>query len=288
MNWLPFIVAGLSWAVAARAEPPPVPHARASLRADMAAIEPGLPFRLAVVWTMDSGPHLAWRNPGETGLPPTVRWTLPPGFVAGPLEWPAPERLISDTSTAYGYTREAALWTVVTPPAVLPVGEDLVLGAQAEWVLCGAEGCVPEEADLVLRLPVAAGAASLSADHPLLERLAARTPVAASDWSFSFRETEDALDLAVRVPEGVDVSALRRARFFPLAADVGDPGQTPWKASGPGRATLRLPRATSAAAPPRLEGVLVFDVPPGQGQPLALRVSAAKTMQPNERKEQEP
>ncbi len=42
--------------------------------------------------------HVYWRNPGDSGLPPEVAWTLPAGFSAGPLQWPAPSRIPWPTS----------------------------------------------------------------------------------------------------------------------------------------------------------------------------------------------
>ncbi|HNW64023.1 MAG TPA: protein-disulfide reductase DsbD family protein, partial [Piscinibacter sp.] len=37
--------------------------------------------------------HTYWKNPGDSGLPTTLQWTLPEGVKAGEIEWPTPKRL---------------------------------------------------------------------------------------------------------------------------------------------------------------------------------------------------
>ena len=37
--------------------------------------------------------HTYWKNPGDSGLPTLLQWTLPPGLSAGEIAWPAPKRL---------------------------------------------------------------------------------------------------------------------------------------------------------------------------------------------------
>src|SRR5688572_13542809 len=37
--------------------------------------------------------HTYWKNPGDSGLPTTMTWQLPPGAAAGDIDWPAPSRL---------------------------------------------------------------------------------------------------------------------------------------------------------------------------------------------------
>ena len=57
------------------------------------AVVAGEPFELAVRMKTDPGWHVYWKNPGDSGLPVSVRWDLPEGFKAGDVHWPVPERL---------------------------------------------------------------------------------------------------------------------------------------------------------------------------------------------------
>ena len=37
--------------------------------------------------------HTYWRNPGDSGLPTILYWTLPAGVTAGEIAWPTPQRI---------------------------------------------------------------------------------------------------------------------------------------------------------------------------------------------------
>src|ERR1700731_3248130 len=60
---------------------------KATLPADGAATHIGLLFDLQPEW------HIYWTTAGDSGEPPEVKWTLPAGVSAAPLEFPAPKRL---------------------------------------------------------------------------------------------------------------------------------------------------------------------------------------------------
>ena len=60
-----------------------------SLVADTAAIAPGKPFTVGVRISSPGLAHLL-AIPGDSGAPPKIEWQLPPGFKAGPIQWPIP------------------------------------------------------------------------------------------------------------------------------------------------------------------------------------------------------
>ncbi|MGT2485005.1 protein-disulfide reductase DsbD domain-containing protein [Methylobacterium oryzae CBMB20] len=97
----------------------PADLVRASLVAEPAAVAGAQPFTLAVRMQIKPGWHVYWRNPGDSGLPPEVTWTLPAGFNAGAIRWPAPERIPIATLMNYGYEGEVTLLVPVTPPPSL-------------------------------------------------------------------------------------------------------------------------------------------------------------------------
>ncbi len=65
-------------------------HVEAELVAAKTALVPGEPITVALRLVLEKGWHTYWRNPGDSGLPTTLAWTLPAGIEAGPIEWPAP------------------------------------------------------------------------------------------------------------------------------------------------------------------------------------------------------
>ena len=80
-----------------------------TLICDVSSFKPGVPFRIGVRLAVAERTHVYWRNPGDSGLPSGVDWTLPDGFTAGPLQWPAPIRFeIEETGdVSYGFDTES-------------------------------------------------------------------------------------------------------------------------------------------------------------------------------------
>ncbi|MEO7414524.1 MAG: protein-disulfide reductase DsbD domain-containing protein [Opitutaceae bacterium] len=131
---------------------------QASLVAADASIQPGKPFTVALRFLHDPHWHTYWLNPG-TGLPTTLTWSLPPGFVAGEIQWPAPNVLKDRAGKVIGngYEGELFLPVTITAPADLKPGSTVELKALADWLMCE-EVCIPGKADVRLSLAVAAEA----------------------------------------------------------------------------------------------------------------------------------
>src|SRR5262249_34906809 len=101
------------------------------------------------------GWHTYWSNPGESGLPTTIEWSLPQGFVAGPILWPTPERFTTGPVVDYGYKGEILLPITLDVPANLKPGAEVSLSAHATWLVCS-DICIPEEAKIGISIPVGA------------------------------------------------------------------------------------------------------------------------------------
>jgi len=128
----------------------------ASLVSANASIHPGTPFNVALHLVHQPHWHTYWVNPG-TGLPTKLKWTLPLGWKAGDIQWPAP-MLLSDSRgniIGNGYDGDLLLPVTITPPADLKPDTNVELQVAAEWLMCQDE-CVPGNAKLSLLLPVSA------------------------------------------------------------------------------------------------------------------------------------
>ena len=97
--------------------------------------------------------HTYWRNPGESGEPTTIAWTLPQGFAAGDIKWPYPKRIAFGELANYGYSEEVLLRVEITVPPGLTVGQNVTFKADATWLVCK-DICIPEKGTLDLTLPV--------------------------------------------------------------------------------------------------------------------------------------
>ncbi len=131
------------------------PHTKASLVTDVASIQPGQSVEVGLRLVMDKGWHTYWINPGDSGLATTIQWTLPPGFTAGPIQWPTPHRISTPPLMSYGYEDEVLLITTIQAPADLKPGTKVEFHAAVDWLECQ-DICLPGSAKLKLTLPVKA------------------------------------------------------------------------------------------------------------------------------------
>ena len=131
-------------------------HVKASLVADSRyAVQPGQAITVALRLEHQPGWHTYWIHAG-TGYPTSLKWDLPPGWTAGDIQWPTPEKILDRTGaiTGNGYTGTVYLSVTLTPPKDLKVGEEVTLRAKAAWLMCEKE-CIPGEADVAITLKAA-------------------------------------------------------------------------------------------------------------------------------------
>ncbi|MGA1168676.1 MAG: protein-disulfide reductase DsbD domain-containing protein, partial [Burkholderiaceae bacterium] len=133
-------------------------------------VGPGQPMWLGLRIKHAPGWHTYWRNSGDSGLPTTLDWTLPKGWSAGDVAWPAPIKFFLGPLANYGYEGDVLLSTPVTVADGSAGPWQVALRGQ--WLSCRKE-CIPEEADLRLTLPAGA---SLGTHTAVFESNWARVP----------------------------------------------------------------------------------------------------------------
>jgi thiol:disulfide interchange protein DsbD len=161
------------------------PHVVAELIPEMTTVVTGKPFGVILHLKMDPGWHTYWINPGDAGIPTMIKWTLPPGFTAGPILWPVPEKHAMGPLVTYGYDGDVYLLTMITPPASGDLPEHLDIKAKAEWLVCQEE-CIPGQAQMTLTLDAGLMNFRLPTENTELFRQAReRLPVANTRWEVS-------------------------------------------------------------------------------------------------------
>lgn len=172
------LLAGLTLGTA-RLAAQEAPLVRARLVADRTAIAPGQKFRLGVLFEITGGAHIYWRNPGDAGLAPEVKFSLPEGFVSGPFFWPVPERMSEPGGLMVNvYHDSMLLYAWVQPPAEMS-DKDVKIGMSADWLVCR-KVCMQESAVDSLILP--AGQGGPGADIALFNRFEALVPRPAEQY----------------------------------------------------------------------------------------------------------
>jgi DsbC/DsbD-like thiol-disulfide interchange protein len=139
-------------AVSASAKLEPV---RVRLVTDTDRVEPGGSMHVGVLFELDPGWHIYWKNPGDAGLATEVRLRLPGGHTVGDIRWPVPIRFTQPGNlTGYGYER-AVLLAAEVGLAAPPIPAGGRVNASVSWLACK-DICVLGSADLAGELPLAA------------------------------------------------------------------------------------------------------------------------------------
>jgi len=140
------------------------------VRAELMAQAPdgagaGQPVWVGLQLTHQPEWHTYWKNPGDSGLPITLAWTLPEGVSAGEIAWPLPKKFPIGNLANYGYEGTVLLPVPLSiTPAFKPalLGNNLEIKLKATWLVCRLE-CVPQDGEFVLQVPVRGSTALNSA-----------------------------------------------------------------------------------------------------------------------------
>jgi len=189
------------------------PKVHARLVAEDVGVAPGGTITVALEEKIAPNWHTYWKNPGDAGAPTEIQWTLPPGWKAGPIQWPRPKRLPVGPLMDYGYEGTPWLLTTLTAPA--DATGPVTIKAAASWLVCE-KICIPEEATLTLTLQVGKQEPDLAAAKDFA---AARAllPVA-SPWKVTYA-LGNTLDLYVAAPS-LAAAHPTSADFFPARAGI--------------------------------------------------------------------
>ena len=220
-------------------------------------VEPGETIRVGIEQSITPGWHTYWKNPGDSGTAPAVSWSLPPGFEAGPLQWPSPRKLPIGHLLNYGYEDSVILLQNLSIPSSLPDGP-VTLKAKIELLVCKEE-CIPEFGEYSLTL----NAESEEDNGAFLDQAAQKMPLP-SAWDVQFTEEDSLFKLDVRGMDATLLDTIKPEQVHFLPADWGlvinaDP---PRVAIEDGVVTLRQKRDTRPLnALPETSGLIQITAP---------------------------
>ncbi|HEX3945676.1 MAG TPA: thioredoxin family protein [Rhizomicrobium sp.] len=268
MRFVLAIFALLFFATGAAAQIDSAPKVHGRLIAENGEIAPGGSVVVALEENIRPGWHTYWVNPGEAGLPTEIKWTLPPGWRPGAIEWPYPKRLPVGPLMNYGYEGKVWLLTRITAPRDAKPGDTVTLKATGSWLVCK-EVCIPEDQPLSLPLTVSASPAppySTVAEQFAAARAKAPT---ASPWPVHYH-LGDTLDLFVAAP-ALGKADVKDIAFFPLASGAIVDFAPQSFAQAPTGLVVRLKPAKKPKIGNALAGVLAITSKDGSVQALDVK-----------------
>jgi thiol:disulfide interchange protein/DsbC/DsbD-like thiol-disulfide interchange protein len=230
------------------------PHVHVQLVVPASTLTLGKAADAGLYFKIDQGWHVYWKNAGDAGEPPHIKWTLPDGITAGSLQFPAPKRLPLGPLMDFGYEDEVLFPFSMNVAAAAKPGP-AVLYAKVDWLVCQAS-CIPGKAELEVTRPVTSTnseAISVSPDRDIFERLSNRLPkTLPAEAKAIFQSTKDGFRLSVETGRKEIEAA-----FFPADQDILDNPAAQKVTSTSRGFTLDLKKdANLTANPAQLKGVL--------------------------------
>jgi DsbC/DsbD-like thiol-disulfide interchange protein len=229
-------------------------HVEASLIASGASPARDAPLWVGLKMRHQAGWHTYWKNPGDAGMPTRIDWTLPAGWSASGIEWPAPARIQLGPLASYGYEGDLVLPVKLIPPSGWDAKSPVRISAKANWLVCK-EICIPEGGNFTLSLPARVS----EPDRKLFDAWRERVPV-----SFRFTKATAERNAGRLV---VTLEPAGSGQFFPEREELVEPGDPPQVTITGKRATWSAKlgvQGKTLAATAMISGVWV----PESGKPL--------------------
>ena len=229
-------------------------HLTVALVSSASTVAPGAGFQTALQFKLENGWHVYWVNAGDSGEPPTIKWTLPTGITAGPMHFPVPQRLPLGPLMDFGYQNEVVFPMDMEVAPSLKLGAPATLSAKVDWLVCR-EVCLPGKATLALKLPTAATPAINQAGLSLIQAWNKKLPkpLPSSDGT-AYSDKAEPFDLSVATEHPAD-----GVQFFPLDQDqINNPAPQTLAKTDHGF-TLNIKKDENLKTPPDvLNGVIAF------------------------------
>ncbi|NIP38735.1 MAG: hypothetical protein GWO07_08345 [Candidatus Dadabacteria bacterium] len=141
-------------------------------------IQVGVQFRLDPDW------HIYWKNPGDSGLPTRVNYTVPKGFELKETYYPLPKTFLREGNILdYGYEDELLLISDIKVPDDYDK-RSFKISSEATWVVCR-EVCIPGSENLDMEFPIKDK--RYAADRSLFDRWVLQNPKKVADDMLPFK-----------------------------------------------------------------------------------------------------
>ena len=195
------------------------PHVHVQLVVPASSFNRGEGADAGLYFRIDPGWHVYWKNAGDAGEPPHIKWTLPDGIAAGPLEFPAPKRLPLGPLMDFGYENEVLFPFNFNVAQTAKPGW-VLLHAKVDWLVCQAS-CIPGKAELEVTRGVSEHprrAVLLSTDEAIFKRLGGRLPrPLPAGVQAVFQPTQQGFQLSINTGRKETEAA-----FFPADTEILD------------------------------------------------------------------
>ena len=176
------------------------------------SITAGQNLTFAITQHHAAGWHTYWKNPGDSGEATSIQWTMPDGFTAGEILYPAPEREATGPLMNFGFGEDITLLTTLSAPQNI-TGNTVHLNAKVTWLVCS-DICVPETKEFSFNLPVGK---TPEPTNPDLFKTARAAMPEQKPWQASIEEQDQSIlfKFMMDADEAKEISTSTDVFFFP-------------------------------------------------------------------------
>jgi DsbC/DsbD-like thiol-disulfide interchange protein len=176
------------------------------------------------------------------------------GVVAGPIQWPTPERFTFSDITGFGYTGHVTLLTELKIASSAAAPTEILLKADGAWLIC-AEICVPEDGSFSLPIKIDPVHRNIMANAAFIAaRKALPRP---APWPVKARGSGNTL--IITAGPGISEHAPRSVLYFPYDGDLIANGAKQDFRLQDGTLQLKIALTPDASKRGEAAGVLRFD-----------------------------
>ncbi len=241
--------------------------------------KPGDNIWIAIEHNISPEWHLYWANPGDSGIPIRIKWDLPHHFKIKEINWPVPDKIITEPLANYGYKDRVILLQKLSIPKEAPKGT-ATLKAKVDMLVCK-EICLPETANASLTLNIGEALASGEGDNnegskdnlDYIQNALAKMPESLPG-KFTFQEDEGNLVVRIKPEDDKFIKDIQKdsAEFYPLAWGVINHYPSPKISVNDGEIVIKEEKGDiSTSKMDHLDGVLTVTDRQGKRHGYSLR-----------------
>jgi DsbC/DsbD-like thiol-disulfide interchange protein len=216
----PLRIAALLTATSLLLVPPAAPNIKDLVQVSLTPSSPtahaGQKLTLAITFNLAPRWHIYWLNPGDSGMPTSFKFKLPPGWTHSEVRHPVPYRFSQPGDfVGYGYKEQATFLVDLTPPDSFTSGSAEIV-VDTVFLACD-EICIPGQERLVLTLnhgdPYTAGRAEQFAAWEA--EIPVRSPADSVAAATTQVNDKSATPQEFTVRHGLPPGRYTQATFFP-------------------------------------------------------------------------
>lgn len=139
--------------LAAQSLPVDTGRATATLISSHDSVLPGQKFYIALQTKLDRNWHTYWQNPGDSGEPVYIDWTLPAGVEAGAINWLPPKVIQTGPIVNFGFEGSPIFPVQFSVEKDVEPGSIVTIIANFSYLVCK-DICIPENGSASLSIAI--------------------------------------------------------------------------------------------------------------------------------------